>query len=145
MYVHTCIIVYIIYIVYHYMFTHACYAYIYIYIYIYIVYYIHAYTCTHATYAGCVYTHAHTCIIQSIYALAHPVQDDSGFLLEQDTPHIDAEDAALMNGESAPASSSKGDSAQQMESFSSSASFKLLACMLHDPFRPSTRIDPQPL
>ena len=119
--------------------------YIYIYIYIYIVYYIHAYTCTHATYAGCVYTHAHTCIIQSIYALAHPVQDDSGFLLEQDTPHIDAEDAALMNGESAPASSSKGDSAQQMESFSSSASFKLLACMLHDPFRPSTRIDPQPL
>ena len=60
---------------------------------------------------------------------SYPVEDDSGFLLQQDTPDIDAEDAALMNGVAAPASSSNGGATMQLESFSSSASFKLLACI----------------
>ena len=59
----------------------------------------------------------------------HPRQDDSGFLFSSDIPDVDADESAVASGiVGAPAS---GSSAQQMESFSASASFKRLACILY--------------
>ncbi|CAE7223132.1 unnamed protein product, partial [Symbiodinium sp. CCMP2456] len=55
------------------------------------------------------------------------VEDDSGFLLSNDIPSIDADENALANGLATEPASSSG-SAQQMESFSASASFKKLDC-----------------
>ncbi|CAE7455803.1 unnamed protein product [Symbiodinium sp. CCMP2592] len=54
-----------------------------------------------------------------------PVRDDSGFLFSNDVPNIDAEEHALANGVATAAAASSA-TAQQMESFSASASFKQL-------------------
>ncbi|CAE7668886.1 unnamed protein product [Symbiodinium necroappetens] len=52
------------------------------------------------------------------------IEDDSGFLLSNDVPNVDADEAALTNGTAATGAST--GTAQQMESFSASASFKQL-------------------
>ena len=62
---------------------------------------------------------------EPLQTIVHPYQDDSGFLLSNDIPNIDADEHALANGIATTAAASSS-SAQQMESFSASASFKQL-------------------
>ena len=57
-------------------------------------------------------------------------QDETGYLLQNDLPAVDADEADILRGNPAGSSSAGGDGREAAESFSASASFKTSA--LHD-------------